>query len=91
MCTTCLLYTSYNIDFNGWHVEGDLFEWDYTITGPDGGTVAAVSKEPFHWTDTYVLAVSYTHLYRISPRLGIEQREKEQSALRWPRVRLASW
>ena len=43
----------YNIDFNGWHVEGDVFEWDYTITGPDGGTVAAVSKEPFHWTDTY--------------------------------------
>ena len=31
----------YNIDFNGWHVEGDVFEWDYTITGPDGGTVAA--------------------------------------------------
>ena len=36
----------YNIDFNGWHVEGDVFEWDYTITGPDGGTVATVSKEP---------------------------------------------
>ena len=48
----------YNIDFNGWHVEGDVFEWDYTITGPDGGTVAAVSKEPFHWTDTYVLDIT---------------------------------
>ena len=48
----------YNIDFNGWHVEGDVFEWDYTITGPDGGMVAAVSKEPFHWTDTYVLDIT---------------------------------
>ena len=26
----------YNIDFNGWHIEGDWTEWDYTITGPDG-------------------------------------------------------
>ena len=48
----------YNIDFNGWHVEGDFAEWDYTITGPDGGTVAAVSKEPFRWTDTYVLDIT---------------------------------
>ena len=48
----------YNIDCNGWHVEGDVFEWDYTITGPDGGTVAAVSKEPFRWTDTYVLDIT---------------------------------
>ena len=23
-----------------------------------GGTVAAVSKEPFHWTDTYVLDIT---------------------------------
>ena len=29
----------YNIDFNGWHIEGDWTEWDYTITGPDGATV----------------------------------------------------
>ena len=48
----------YNLDCNGWHVEGDVFEWDYTITGPDGGTVAAVSKEPFRWTDTYVLDIT---------------------------------
>ena len=47
----------YNIDFNGWHVEGSWTEWDYTITGPDGRTVAVVSKELFHWTDTYVLDI----------------------------------
>lgn len=47
----------YNIDFNGWHVEGDFAEWDYTITGPDGALVATISKELFHWTDTYVLDI----------------------------------
>ena len=47
----------YNIDFNGWHVEGDFAEWDYTITGPDGSTVATISKELFQWTDTYVLDI----------------------------------
>ena len=36
----------YNIDFNGWHVEGDVFEWDYTITGPDGGTVFSLPAPP---------------------------------------------
>ena len=53
-----LFKPKYNVECNGWHVEGDVFEWDYTITGPDGGTVAAVSKEPFHWTDTYVLDIT---------------------------------
>lgn len=48
----------YNIDFNGWHVEGDFAEWDYTITRPDGATVASVSKELFQWTDTYVLDIA---------------------------------
>ena len=47
----------YNIDSNGWHIEGDWTEWDYTITGPDGETVATISKELFHWTDTYVLDI----------------------------------
>ena len=28
------------------------------VAGPDGGTVAAVSKEPFRWTDTYVLDIT---------------------------------
>ena len=33
-------------------------EWDYTITGPDGEKVAAISKELLHWTDTYVLDIA---------------------------------
>lgn len=47
----------YNIDCNGWHVDGNFMEWDYTVCGADGGRVATVSKELFHWTDTYVIDV----------------------------------
>ncbi len=49
----------YNIDCNGWQVEGNLFEWDYTITAPSGEQVATVCKEVFNWTDTYVIDVTY--------------------------------
>jgi len=48
----------YNIDFNGWHIEGTWLEWDYTVYGPYGETVAVVSKELLHWTDTYVIDVT---------------------------------
>lgn len=47
----------YDIDFNGWHVEGDMFEWDYRIFGADGGLIATVSKQLFNWTDTYTIDV----------------------------------
>ena len=48
----------YNIDYNGWHVEGDWFEWDYSIINSAGQNVASVSKELWNWTDTYVIDVS---------------------------------
>lgn len=48
---------AYNIDFKGWHVEGDFFEWDYQISDRMGQCVAAVSKQLFNWTDTYVIDV----------------------------------
>lgn len=47
----------YNIDFNGWSVEGDFFEWDYRVLSSDGREIASVSKELFNWTDTYVIDV----------------------------------
>lgn len=47
----------YNIDCNGWRVDGDLFEWDYQITDSTGRTVADISKELWNWTDTYVIDV----------------------------------
>lgn len=48
----------YNIDCNGWHIDGDFFEWDYTVLNAYGGLVATVSKELLHWTDTYVIDVA---------------------------------
>jgi uncharacterized protein YxjI len=47
----------YNIDYNGWQVEGDFLEWDYSILGDNGNAVATVSKELFNWTDTYSINV----------------------------------
>ena len=53
-----LFRPKYNIDCNGWQVEGDFFEWDYNIIGSCGENVATVSKELFNWTDTYVIDVN---------------------------------
>lgn len=47
----------FNIDCNGWQVEGDFWEWDYTIVSDAGEPLAAVSKQLFNWTDTYVIDV----------------------------------
>lgn len=51
------LKPKYNIDFNGWHVEGNFFEWNYHITSVNGQHVASVSKELFNWTDTYSIYI----------------------------------
>lgn len=51
------LKPKYDIDCNGWHIEGDFFEWDYSILGMGGQHIATVSKELFNWTDTYVIDV----------------------------------
>ena len=48
----------YNIDYNGWHVEGTWLEWDYTITDGAGETVAVIGKEVLNWTDTYTIDVA---------------------------------
>lgn len=47
----------YNIDCNGWHVEGDFFEWDYRIENSSGRMIASVSKQLFNFTDTYIIDV----------------------------------
>lgn len=47
----------FNIDFNGWHVDGDFWEWDYQIKTGCGSLIATVTKELFDWTDTYSIDV----------------------------------
>lgn len=51
-------HPKYNIDCNGWHVEGDFLEWDYNIINNSGFKIATISKQIFNWTDTYVIDVN---------------------------------
>lgn len=55
------LKPKYNIDYNGWHIEGDFFEWDYSILSQDGQNIATVSKQLFNLTDTYIIDVNDSH------------------------------
>lgn len=47
----------FTIDCKGWQMEGNFFEWDYTILDGSGNTVATVTKEVWNWTDTYALDI----------------------------------
>lgn len=47
----------YDIDVNGWRVEGDFLAWNYEVY--DGSSpVMQITKEPFHWGDTYFIDIS---------------------------------
>lgn len=52
-----LFEKKYDIDYNGWHIDGDFLEWDYTICDGNGKRVAVISKELLRLTDTYVIDV----------------------------------
>lgn len=44
----------YEIDYNGWRVEGDFLGWDYDVMN-GCSAIMHISKEIFHWGDTYVI------------------------------------
>ena len=44
----------YQIDYNGWRVEGDFLGWDYDVYDGCCPNIH-ISKELFHWGDTYVI------------------------------------
>lgn len=64
----------YNIECNGWQVEGDWLEWDYRVLGPQGDLIATVSKEIWNWTDTYTIDVAFPDdaLYALMLVLAID-------------------
>lgn len=64
----------YNIECNGWHVEGNWTEWDYQVLGPQGDLIATVSKELWNWTDTYTINVAFPDdaLYALMLVLAID-------------------
>lgn len=46
----------FSLNCNGWTVEGNFWEWDYTVyDGPR--EVMTISKELFNWTDTYSMNI----------------------------------
>ena len=65
---------AYNIDFNGWHVEGSFWEWDYLVVDGGGRQIARISKELFNLTDTYSIEVnnSADALYALMLVLAID-------------------
>lgn len=48
------LRPKYEIDCNGWRVEGDFLGWDYDVIS-GCSKIMHISKELFHWGDTYVI------------------------------------
>lgn len=46
----------FSLDCNGWTVEGNFWEWDYTVYDGDR-EVMTISKELFNWTDTYSMDI----------------------------------
>ena len=49
-----LFRPKYEIDYNGWRVEGDFLGWDYDVY--EGcSSIIHISTELFHWGDTYVI------------------------------------
>ena len=48
----------YEVECNGWQIEGDFLEWDYTIESADGARIASIDKEVWNLTDTYTIDVA---------------------------------
>lgn len=49
-----MFHPKYEIEYNGWSVEGDFMGWDYDVLCGNYA-VMHITKELFHWGDTYVL------------------------------------
>lgn len=54
------LKPKFQLDFNGWTVSGDFFEWDYSVYS-GRNLVMNVSKQVWNFTDTYIIDVQDPH------------------------------
>ena len=50
------LRPKFNIEFKGWKVRGNIWEWDYSIYD-ERNTIAEISKKIISFTDTYTIKV----------------------------------
>lgn len=46
----------YDVDFNGWHVDGDFLDWEYDVFS-HGRPIMHIHKEWLAWGDTYVIDI----------------------------------
>ena len=51
-----LFFQKYDVDLNGWYVEGDFLDWDYDVYS-NGRVVAHINKEWLAWGDTYTIDI----------------------------------
>ncbi len=49
-------YPKYDINYNNWRCEGDFLSWNYDVYS-GCCSVVHISKELFHWGDTYVIDI----------------------------------
>lgn len=77
-----LIHPKYDIDFNGWQVTGDVWEWNYTIVDKEGSQVASISKDLWHLTDCYRISVAKPEdaLYVLMMVLAIDAQKCSDSA-----------
>ncbi len=52
-----LFRPKFQLDCNGWTIESDFWEWDYTVMN-GARTVMRLSKELWNWTDTYSMEIT---------------------------------
>ena len=52
-----LFRPKFTIDYNGWRVEGDFLGWDYDVYS-GCSSIIHITKELFHWGDTYVIDIA---------------------------------
>lgn len=52
-----LFKPKYEIDFNGWRVEGNFLGWDYDVYS-GCSSIIHISKELLHWGDTYTIDIA---------------------------------
>ncbi len=53
-----LFIPRFDIDFNGWKISGDIFQWNYQIKTYSGLPVASAYKKLIAFTDTYYIDIA---------------------------------
>lgn len=51
------LRPSFRLDYMGWHIQGDIWSWEYQVVDRIGTPIMQASKQIFRLTDTYKITV----------------------------------